>query len=117
MTATVTAPLDLNAQAPATFTPNGDRYLVEEVEVSKMSAGGILMPFDNDEATRGWIAGRIVAVGNGHRLERDVTVPMAYGSGDVVMIDRLAGRKVILQGRPYRVVNQTDVLGRFGVKE
>ncbi len=114
---TATATLDLNAQAPTAFTPLGARYLVEILEVSNMSAGGLIVAFDNDEATRGWVAGRIVASGNGHRLERDVTVPMAYSPGDVVMIDRLAGRKIVLQGHAYRVVNQTDVLGRFEVKE
>ncbi len=120
----------------STLQPNGDRYLVKPVNVVHRTSSDLVLPID--ETTTGWFAARILAVGNGHRLEvpdpavvtyrvspsedtlestverPQATVPMFFSKGDVVLIDRLAGRPVTVQGVEYRIVNQVDVLAKIG---
>lgn len=100
------------------FAPNGDRYLVQPMGHNETMKSlpktqlGILLP-DTADKTLGWYGGLILEVGTGHRLEADVTVPMFYTRGDSVMIVRLAGHDVYLDGRLYKIVNQADILGAF----
>jgi co-chaperonin GroES (HSP10) len=101
---------------PRKMKPHGDRIIVEKVEVENVHvipgmdttieiAGG-----DGDlENARGYFLGRVLAVGNGHRLEADVTVPMPFAVGQVWLIERFSGREIVLGGKKYRVVNQVDV--------
>lgn len=120
------------AQDPTKFVPHGDRLLVREIEVEDEhftaegrkifiarartqaeSRAGI--PETNAlETERGWKLAEIIAIGNGHRLEADVTVPIHswFEVGDVVYVESLTGRKLVLQSETYHVVNQTDVLGK-----
>lgn len=101
-------------QTPETFELIGDRYLIEMLDISDVTPSGILIP--GDPLSRGWEAARIVAVGNGHRLERDELIPMFFTVGDVVSVERLSGRQINMGGRDVRIVNQTAVHGRFTVE-
>jgi co-chaperonin GroES (HSP10) len=90
----------------------GDRYAVEIMEVDDLLIGDILIP-DKGEVERKWQAGEIVAVGNGHRLETDVTVPMFFEKGDVVVFERLTGKDFFFGHGEYRIMSQIDVLARI----
>lgn len=95
----------------------GDRYLIGVMEENAEHAvpdtdKKIELVQKDGEKAVGYMRGLIVAVGNGHRLETDVTVPMFYGAGDEVVCERLAGAKMNFGGRTYRLVNQTNVLAR-----
>jgi co-chaperonin GroES (HSP10) len=94
------------------FEVLGDRYLVEMVDVpDRKTVGNIVIP-DLGEAQRGWAVGRICKVGNGHRLETDVTVPMFFGEGDMIFFERLTGKDYHLGGSEYRILSQIDVLAK-----
>lgn len=101
-------------QDPAMQEPNGDRYLVEEIEVENtVYVGGqkLLLPeSSNHEEKRGWKLCRVIACGNGHRLEIDQFVPMFYVPGDVVYVERFTGRELKLQAQAYWIISQVDVL-------
>jgi co-chaperonin GroES (HSP10) len=169
--------VNLNAQDPRNIAPNGDRYLVELLEIEEnvtvmgndgpikiiiaqehaptKRPDGKVDPGVEAELLRGWRAGLILRVGNGHRLEvsdpyvvmpgvstdkeledyktgkvppprgaqviteshtlfqPQAKVQMFYAPGDVVLIERLTGREVTLQGKRYAIVNQQDVLAVF----
>ena len=90
----------------------GDRYAIEIYEVADLQYGDILIP-DQGENRRGWACGEIVGVGNGHRLETDVTVPMFYGVGDVVVFERLTGKDFFIGGKEVRILSQIDVLAKI----
>lgn len=108
----------MQAMKKVRFVPNGDRYLVAPMDHNDTmkslpeSTAGILLP-DTAAQTLGWYGGMILEVGNGHRLERDEMVPMFFKQGATVMITRLAGHDVYLDGRLYKIVNQVDILGTF----
>jgi co-chaperonin GroES (HSP10) len=93
------------------FEVLGDRYAVEIMEVDDLLIGDILIP-DRGEVERRWQVGRIVSVGNGHRLEADVTVPMFFKKGDVIIFERLTGKDFFFGHGEYRIMNQIDVLAR-----
>jgi hypothetical protein len=125
----------LDALDPYKEEPHGDRYIVEEAEIGdeKTIEGGITFVVAESvghyergpnglekwvepksfEEIHGYFLGRVIAKGNGHRLERDEFVPMPFEVGDVLRIERFTGRKFKFQGRNFRLVNQVDCLSRI----
>ncbi len=121
---------------PEDIAPNGDRYVVEVLDVDETMEFGRLLLLtqppadaygalaDPNMEVRGIIPAVVVAVGNGHMLglsdlppltkggERPwASVPMFYKHGDVVFVDHNArGRALRIVGRECRVVNQLDIL-------
>jgi co-chaperonin GroES (HSP10) len=114
-TAPYTTKISYRDQDPRDLAPNGDRYIVEllDIDDSVFIGESRLFTPGLSETERGWKAARVIAVGNGHRLESDATVPMFYKPGDVLLIERLTGRELTLRGKKYLILNQVDVLARF----
>lgn len=108
--------IELTEDSILRFTPNGDRYVVALRDIDDtISAGGFkLVRPEMDDTERGWKAGEVLCVGNGHRLETDVTVPMFFKPGDVLAIERLTGREIRIGAKKYLIVNQVDILGKIG---
>jgi co-chaperonin GroES (HSP10) len=103
------------AQDPAKFEPHGDRYLLQKIEVDAVRyyhGHKIFLAGSNEEYDRGWELGKVIAKGDGHRMEIDFRAPMPYEINDIVYVERLTGRVVKLQGEEYWLVNQVDILGR-----
>lgn len=114
--------LDTHPKQPTLmFKPLGDRYLVRTEDPRKFMEGPqaaiLLAGYENK--TLGWKAGVILEVGDGHLLEREEVVKMAYQPGDTVMIYHNAGHDVFIGGAQFCVVSQKEILGRFflGVDE
>jgi co-chaperonin GroES (HSP10) len=124
-----------DAQDPRKLRPHGDRLLVEKYEVED----AVFVTMDDgtqkkiriqrerkppnprdpspeftseqlQEIARGWILCEVIRVGNGHRLELDMVVPMPFEPGDFVYVERLTGREWELRGAKYYIISQTDVL-------
>lgn len=137
--------LKIHNVKPEDINPNGDRYLVEEIDVDEyIERGGLLVitqqasqnlgdpQADPSIERRGVIVAVIIRAGNGHllglpdpafalgdKVEREwADVPMFYEEGDVVFVDHTAkGRALKILGREVRLVNQIDVLAKLeGVK-
>ena len=95
----------------------GDRYLVEvlDIENEKHVEGTdkSIMLMDGP-LSLAYEVGRVLKVVNGDRLETDVTKKMYWTVGDVIVMERLAGRdQIMLGGRPYRLINQSHTFFRF----
>lgn len=137
LTSKVLSKLMYDTQNPEDFVPHGDRLFVQKYEiedavyVDHMGDDGTqtkiviqrAIPPRNprdptpemtseqlQEVARGWILCRIVGVGDGHRLELDMKVPMPFEKGDFVYVERLAGRELDFFGVKYHVISQIDVL-------
>lgn len=124
----------LDALDPYKEEPHGDRYIVEEAEVGDektLECGKVFVVAESVghsergpnglekwveaksfEEIHGYFLGKVIAKGNGHRLERDEYVPMPFEVGDVLRIERFTGRRYKMQGRWFRLVNQVDCLSR-----
>lgn len=128
--------LKLHELTPEEIIPNGDRYVVEIVNVDdSIELGGVLVLIQDPNINpkdpsadpkverRGVLVGIVLTAGNGHLLGLHdlppdkngvrplATVQMFYNPGTVVFIDHNArGRNLRLVGREIRVVNQIDIL-------
>ena len=83
----------------------GDRYLVEILDVESVTESGIMLM--DGVLSRAIEYARVLIVGNGDRLDSDVHKTMYFKKGDVIVMERLAGREEMLSGRSYRLVNQS----------
>ena len=107
----------------STIIPHGDRYLVRKLTIDNkltvnMGDGTkktMLLAGDpaKEEEKNGYFIAEIVTGGNGHRMDTDVTVPMPFKSGDVVMVEKFSGREVTIAGDTFTVINQTAVLAHL----
>ena len=90
------------------FRPLSDRILVERVEESETTKGGIIIP---DTAKEKPAEGKIVATGNGRLAEDGKLLPMDVKVGDRVLFSKYGGTDVKIDGIDYLIMRQDDVLG------
>ena len=88
--------------------PLQDRILVERVEESKKTKGGIIIP---DTAKEKPAEGKVIAVGNGRIGEDGKVIPMDLKVGDRILFSKYGGTEVKIEGVDYLIMRQDDVLG------
>lgn len=85
----------------------GDRLLIEQVEEEQKTASGIIIKkeiTDIDDI----LVGKVVAVGPGKTVQGEGLVPVAVKVEDKVMFQY--GKKVIVEGKVYLLVLESDVI-------
>ncbi|MGH7626741.1 MAG: co-chaperone GroES [Gemmatimonadaceae bacterium] len=90
--------------------PLADRVVIKALEESEQMRGGLYIP---DTAKEKPQQGEIVAVGPG-RFEKDKRVPMDVKVGDKVLYGKYSGTEVTLDGEPYLILRESDVLAIVG---
>jgi len=90
------------------FRPLQDRVIVQRLEAEEKSAGGIIIP---DSAKEKPQEGKIVAVGNGKKLDDGKVSPMDVKVGDRVLFSKYAGSDVTIDGGEYVIMREEDILG------
>ncbi|MFI5400607.1 MAG: co-chaperone GroES [SAR324 cluster bacterium] len=88
--------------------PLQDRVIVERIEATEKSAGGLFIP---DTAKEKPQEGKITAVGNGKRKDDGTLIPMDVKAGDRVLFAKYAGSDVTVNGKEYFIMRQEDILG------
>lgn len=88
--------------------PLQDRVLVERVEESEKTKGGIIIP---DTAKEKPAEGKIIAAGNGRMAENGTVIPMELKVGDTVLFSKYGGTEVKIDGIDYLIMRQDDILG------
>lgn len=78
------------------------RIIVSAEKPEQMSAGGIIIP---DTAQEQKSKGKVVAVGPGRKDD-----PMLVKVGDIACYGEYAGTEIEIDGKPYLIMNQNDVL-------
>ncbi len=87
--------------------PIADNIIVERLEAEEKK-GGIIIPDSAKEKPR---QGRVVAVGRGRLDDEGKVVPMNVKKGDKIVFGSYAGTEVEIEGKPYLIVREDDVLG------
>jgi chaperonin GroES len=87
--------------------PLHDRILVERVEEIEQKKGGIIIP---DSAKEKPQEGKVVAVGNGKRLEDGTVVPLDVKAGDRILFGKYAGSEVKVGDDEYLILREDEVL-------
>jgi chaperonin GroES len=88
--------------------PLSDRILVQRVEESAKTKGGIIIP---DTAKEKPAEGKVVATGNGRMGEDGKLLPMDVKVGDRILFSKYGGTDVKIDGDDYLILRQDDVLG------
>ena len=88
--------------------PLQDRILVERMEETEKTKGGIIIP---DTAKEKPAEGKVVATGNGRVGEDGTLIPMDLKVGDTILFSKYGGTEVKVEGIDYLIMRQDDVLG------
>ena len=87
--------------------PLGDRLVVEHVEQSEKSAGGVFLP---DTAKEKPQEGKVLAVGSGRTLDNGTKLSMDVKVGDRVIYSKYSGSEIKLEGKEVLIISEKDVL-------
>ena len=87
--------------------PLNDRVLIQRIEASDTTAGGIILP---DSAKEKPTEGRVIAVGLGRTDDKGVRVSLSVKKGDRVLFSSYAGTSINDQGNEYLVLEEKEIL-------
>jgi chaperonin GroES len=91
--------------------PLEDRVVISVDSPEEITTGGIVLPGSAQQKQR---TGRVIAVGPGRMQDNGVRIPMLTRKGDRVYFAKYAGADVEIDGKPYRVLLEKDVLAKAG---
>ena len=90
------------------FKPLHDRVLLQRLEQENKTSGGILIP---DSAQEKPILAKVIATGDGIKLENGQTQALSVKAGDTVLFGKWAGTEIKLEGKEYIILKESELLG------
>ncbi len=90
------------------FRPLHDRVVVERIDQSEKTAGGIIIPETAQEKP---MEGCIVAAGPGARSEDGTLSPLDVQVGDRVLFGKWSGTEVKIDGEELLIMKESDIMG------
>ena len=91
----------------AKLRPLGDKILVKRLEAESKTKSGIVLPDSAKEKPK---RGKVLAVGDGRRLENGEKVALTVKKGDEVLFTSYAGTEIKLDGEELMIMSEDDVL-------
>lgn len=88
--------------------PLHDRVLVKRLEEHEKTKGGIYIP---DTAKEKPSEGKVIAVGDGKRLEDGTIRKLDVKEGDRVLFAKYAGTDITIEGEEYVILREEEILG------
>ena len=95
----------------ANFKPLGDKIVVELIEHSDKTAGGLYLP---DSAKKKPQEGRVIAVGGGRVLDNGDRNTLTVKEGDKVLFSKYGGNEVTLDGTDYTILDEDQIYAVIG---
>ena len=90
------------------FRPLQDRILIKRIANEEKTSGGIIIP---DAAKEKPQEGKVVAVGNGKKLDDGSTVSMDVKKGDQILFAKYSGSEITLNGQEHLILREDEILG------
>lgn len=87
--------------------PLGDKILVKRVEAETKTKSGIVLPDSAKEKPK---RGKVIAVGNGKRLDNGELAALDVKKGDEVLFTSYAGNEIKVEGEELLIMSSDDVL-------
>ena len=87
--------------------PLYDNVLIQRVETSDTTAGGIVLP---DSAKEKPTEGRIIAVGDGKLGKEGERLPLSVSIGDRILFGSYAGTPIKEEGEEYLILGESEIL-------
>jgi chaperonin GroES len=91
----------------AKLRPLGDKILVKRVEAETKTKSGIVLPDSAKEKPK---RGKVLAVGEGKRLDNGERAAIEVKKGDEVLFTSYAGTELKIDGEEVLVMSVDDVL-------
>lgn len=91
----------------AKLRPLGDKILVKRVEAETKTKSGIVLPDSAKEKPK---RGKIIAIGDGKRLENGDRAPFSVKKGDEVLFTSYAGTEIKVDGEELMIMSEDDIL-------
>jgi chaperonin GroES len=91
----------------AKLRPLADKILIKRLEAESKTKSGIVLPDSAKEKPK---RGKILAVGDGKRLENGERAPFSVKKGDEVIFTSYAGTEVKIDGEEVIIMTEDDVL-------
>ena len=91
----------------AKLRPLGDKILVKRVEAETKTKSGIVLPDSAKEKPK---RGKVLAVGEGKRLDNGTMSTVDVKKGDEVLFTSYAGTEIKLDGEEILIMSVDDVL-------
>ena len=95
------------AKSKINLNPLDDRVVIKRLEAEDKTAGGIVLP---DSAKEKPQKGEVMAVGPGKLLDSGQRADMSLKKGDEVWYGKYSGTEIKIDGDPYVLVRESDVL-------
>ena len=87
--------------------PLNDKVLIERLEATDKTSGGILLP---DSAKEKPTEGKVIAAGDGRWNDDGQRVPLSVKSGDRVLFSAYSGTQVKDGGKEFLILEESEVL-------
>ena len=91
----------------AKLRPLGDKILVRRVEAETKTKSGIVLPDSAKEKPK---RGKIIALGDGKRLESGERAPWNVKKGDEVIFASYAGTEIKIDNEEMMIMSEDDIL-------
>jgi chaperonin GroES len=88
--------------------PLHDRVIIQQEKQEEKTKGGIIIP---DTVKEKPLIGKVIAAGEGRRLENGTLTPLSVKKGDRVLFARYGGTEVELDGEKYLIMREDEILG------
>lgn len=87
--------------------PLGNRVLAQRLEKQETLKGGIILP---ESAKKKQETAKVVAIGEGKRLDDGKILPILVKEGDLILMDKYAGQEVQIDDVEYIIVKADDII-------
>ena len=94
------------------FRPLQDRILILRVK-NEEKVGSIIIP---DTAKEKPQEGKVIAVGNGKRLDDGKIVPLDVKVGDRILFGKYSGSDIKIDGEEHLILREDEILGVMSSK-
>jgi chaperonin GroES len=91
----------------AKLRPLGGNILIKRVEAETKTKSGIVLPDSAKEKPK---RGKVLAVGDGKRMESGERAPFTVKKGDEVLFTSYAGTELKIDGEEVLIMSEEDVL-------
>jgi len=93
------------------LVPLADKVVVKRLEAETKTKGGIVLP---DTAKEKPQRGKVLAVGEGKRLDSGELAKPSVKAGDQVIFSSFAGTEITVDGEELLIMSQDDILAVLG---
>jgi chaperonin GroES len=89
------------------LVPLADKVVVKRLEAEAKTKGGIVLP---DTAKEKPQRGKVLAVGEGKRLDSGELAKPSVKAGDQIIFSSFAGTEITVDGEELLIMSQDDIL-------